>query len=211
MEPEEKHRMSPRPYRLGERESTIHQTRERIVDAARALLTTNEGITSFSIEAVARQADVARMTVYYQFGSKTGLLEVLCDTLAANGGITQLANVFRLADPREMLAKYIRLFSQFWDTDRLLSRRLRGLAALDPEFEQVVRARDERRRRGTEVLVQRLAERTGRPALNETYQNVELLYTLTSFETFDTLAGPTHTCAEVAPLVLRLVSLALDL
>jgi hypothetical protein len=43
------------------------------------------------------------------------------------------------------------------------------------------------------------------------HQNIDLLYTLPSFETFDTLAGPTRTCAEVAPLVQRLVSLALDL
>src|SRR5215216_5933273 len=126
--------MSPRPYRLGERESTIQQTRDRIVEAARALLTTSDGFTSFSIEAVARQANVARMTVYYQFGSKIGLLEAICDTLAANGGMAQLANLFRQADPHTALAEYIQIFSQFWDSDRLLARRLRGLASLDHEF-----------------------------------------------------------------------------
>ncbi|HEU5098788.1 MAG TPA: helix-turn-helix domain-containing protein [Roseiflexaceae bacterium] len=203
--------MSPRRYRLGERESTIQQTRDRIIGAARALLTTSDGFTSFSIEAVARQANVARMTVYYQFGSKVGLLEAICDTMAVNGGITQLGDVFRLTDPHELLARYVQMFSQFWDSDRLLSRRLRGLAALDPEFELVIRARDERRRRGAEVLVQRLAERTGRPAPNEKDQNVDLLFTLTSFDTFDTLAGSARACADVAPLVQRLVKLALDL
>ena len=203
--------MSPRPYRLGERESTIQQTRDRILEAARALLTTSDGFTSFSIEAVARQANVARMTVYYQYGSKVGLLEAICDTLAANGGITQLANVFRMAEPRAMLAAYIRMFSQFWDSDRLLARRLRGLAALDPEFEQVIRARDERRRRGTEVLAQRLADSTGQPTPDAMHQTIDLLFTLTSFETFDTLAGPARSCAEVAPLVQRLTERALNL
>jgi AcrR family transcriptional regulator len=203
--------MSPRPYHLGEREATIQQTRDRIIDAARALLTTSDGITSFSIEAVARQADVARMTVYYQFGSKVGLLEAICDTLAANGGITQLANVFRLDDPQEMLAEYIRLFSQFWDSERLLSRRLRGLAALDPEFERVIRARDERRRKGAEILVQRLAAHGERAASQALQQRIDLLFTLTSFETFDTLAGPARSCADVAPLVQHLVGVALYL
>lgn len=202
--------MSPRPYRLGERESTIQHTRDRIVEVARALLTTSEGFTSFTIEAVARQANVARMTVYYQFGSKIGLLEAICDTLAANGGITQLANVFQQADPHAALAEYIRVFSQFWDSERLLSRRLRGLAALDPEFELVAGARDQRRRKSAHVLVQRLADRTGRPAPAMIDQATELLFTLTSFETFDSLAGPTRTCADVAPLVQRLVRLALD-
>jgi AcrR family transcriptional regulator len=203
--------MSPRPYRLGEREVTIQQTRERIIEAARTVLTTSDNFTGFSLEAVARQANVARMTVYYQFRSKVGLLEALCDTLAQNGGITQLGNAFRLADPHAMLAEYVRLFSQFWDAERLLSRRLRGLAALDPEFELVIRARDERRRKGASVLVQRLADQTGRPAPDATQQLVDLLFTLTSFETFDTLAGPARTCADVAPLVQRLVAVALEL
>src|SRR5437867_289858 len=113
--------MSPRPYRLGERESTIQQTRDRIVEAARTLLTTSDGFTGFSIEAVARQANVARMTVYYQFGSKIGLLEAIFDSLAASGGIAQLASVFQLADPHEALAEYIRIFSQFWDSERLIA------------------------------------------------------------------------------------------
>ena len=203
--------MSPRPYRLGERESTIQQTRDRIVDAARALLTTNEGITSFSIEAVARHADVARMTVYYQFGSKVGLLEAICDTLAANGGITQLEKVFQLVDPQKMLSEYIQLLSQFWDSDRLLARRLRGLAAIDPEFEQVISARDERRRKGAEILVRRLAAGTARSTPKPAPQLADLLFTLTSFQTFDTLAGPTRTCADVAPVVLRLTERALEM
>src|SRR5215210_817358 len=177
--------MSPRPYRLGERESTIQQTRDRIVEAARALLTTSDGFTGFSIEAVARQANVARMTVYYQFGSKIGLLEAIGDSLAANGGITRIANVFQLADPHQALAECIQIFSQFWDSDRLITRRLRGLAALDHEFDLVVNGRDQRRRKALSILVQRLAEQEGRPAPDAIEQAIELLFTLTSFETFD--------------------------
>jgi hypothetical protein len=139
------------------------------------------------------------------------LLEAICDTLAANGGMAQLAGAFQQADPQAVLAEYIRIFSQFWDSERLLSRRLRGLALIDPEFEQVVRARDQRRRKGARVLVQRLASGTGRPAPDAVEQASELVYTLTSFETFDSLAGSAHTCAEVAPLVQRLTRLALDM
>src|SRR3989442_833442 len=135
--------MSPRPYHLGERQSVIEQTRARIIEAARSLLMTSSGLAGFTIEAVARQADVARMTVYYQFGSKIGLLEALCDSLAANGGMEQLSSAFQQADPLDALAEYIGIFSRFWDSDRLVTRRLRGLAALDREFEQVVRSRDE--------------------------------------------------------------------
>src|SRR5713226_4068485 len=74
--------MSPRPYGLGQRQATTEQTRARIINAARELLAESSGFSGFSIDAVARQADVARMTVYHQFGSKIGLLEALCDSLA---------------------------------------------------------------------------------------------------------------------------------
>ncbi|MGH9200557.1 MAG: TetR family transcriptional regulator, partial [Vicinamibacterales bacterium] len=61
--------MSPRPYRLGQRATAVAETRSRIVAACRELLMSTDIQTRFSIDAVARQAGVARMTVYYQFGS----------------------------------------------------------------------------------------------------------------------------------------------
>src|ERR1700732_2517273 len=99
--------MSPRPYQLGQRQAASDQTRARILAAARALLMAPDGYSRFSIETVARQADVARMTVYHQFGSKLGLLEGLCDSLAASGGMEQLATAFRLADPLLALREYL--------------------------------------------------------------------------------------------------------
>src|SRR5512135_1481496 len=110
--------MSPRPYRLGQRQAATEQTRARILAAARELLLGSDAFSGFSIDAVARQADVARMTVYHQFGSKIGLLEALSDSLAAQGGMEQLAAAFRRPEPLEALAQYIRVFSRFWDSDR---------------------------------------------------------------------------------------------
>src|SRR6266568_379460 len=196
--------MSPRPYKLGQRQASTDQTRARILSAARELLMTSQGLSGFSIEAVARQADVARMTIYHQFGSKIGLLEALFDSLATSGGMKQLASAFRRPDPLEALDDYIGVFSRFWQSDRLVTRRLRGLAALDPDFEQVIRARDERRRQGLRVIVGRLVEKYGRPAPEALDEAVNVLYTLISFECFDTLAGPTRNIEEVAPVVRRL-------
>jgi len=196
--------MSPRPYRLGQRQLLTEQTRERILTAARELLTTSEGFSGFSMEAVASHALVTRMTVYHQFGSKIGLLEALCDSLALVGGMDQLANTFRQPDPLDGLMEYITVFSRFWNADRLVLRRLRGLAALDPDFEQVLGARDERRRQGLGVLVRRLAGGYGRPASEAVDETVDVLYTLLSFECFDTLAGPTRSLDEVAPVMQRL-------
>ena len=199
--------MSPRPYRLGQRQAATELTRARILNAARALLMSSDGYSHFSIDAIARQADVARMTVYHQFGSKIGLLEGLCDSLAPSGGMEQLAAAFRQAEPLDSLKEYLLVFSHFWDVDRLVMRRLRALAALDPDFEHVIRTRDEWRRRGVRTIAERLVLSPGE-ALDKT---VDILLTLSSFETFDTLAGPTRSMEEVAPLVYRLAHAALKL
>ena len=203
--------MSPRPYRLGQRQATTDQTRARILNAARELLMKSDGFSGFSIDAVARQADVARMTVYHQFGSKIGLLEALSDALAAQGGMEQLASAFRQPDPLDALDTYIAVFSRFWDADRLVTRRLRALAALDPDFEHVIQARNERRRQGLRVLVGRIAQQSGRLPPERVDEVVDILYTLLSFESFDTLAGPTRSLEEVAPIIQRLARAALRL
>src|SRR5436305_8792958 len=173
--------MRPRPYRLGQRQAATEQTRTRILTATRELLMASDGFSGFSIDAVARQADVARMTVYHQFGSKIGLLEALSDSLAAHGGMEQLANAFRRPNPLDALTEYITIFSRFWEADRLVTRRLRALAALDADFEQVIRARDERRRQGLRVLVQRLAQKHGHPAPEAIDEPINSRHTQISF------------------------------
>lgn len=206
--------MSPRPYQLGQRKAASDQTRARILDATRALLMAPDGYSRFSIETVARQADVARMTVYHQFGSKTGLLEALCDSLASSGGMEQLASAFQQPEPLAAFNRYIEVFGHFWEVDRLVMRRLRALAALDPDFEQVIRTRDEWRRKGVRALLQKMGEKqvVSSGQAGKTFDEVvDVLFTLTSFETFDTLAGTTHTLEEVVPVIQRLVGAAIGL
>ena len=187
--------MSPRPYRLGQRQVAADETRVRILAGARDQLAED---TSFSIDAVARRADVARMTVYYQFSSKRGLLEALFDALAARGGMQQLPSAFQKTDPAAALNRFIDVFARFWSSDRIVLRRLRAMAALDRELEQVLRDRNEGRRNGLRVIVSRLPARAGHIA-----ETVDLLFALTSFENFDLLAGPDRTPEAVAPLIKR--------
>jgi AcrR family transcriptional regulator len=203
--------MSPRPYRLGRRKAASEQTRERILAAARELLASPGGLSGFTIDAVAKQAGVARMTVYYQFGSKSGLLEALCDALAIRGGIQQMSNVYREPNPLAALDQFIAVFGGFWESDRLVIRRLSSLGALDPELERVLQGRAERRRQHASALVGRLTETFGRPAAASFHEAVAILQTLTSFETFDSLAGPARGPLAVVPVVQRLARAALGL
>ena len=144
--------MSPRPYRLGQRQAAIDETRARVIGAARELLVCDKP-GRFSIEAVAQRADVARATVYYQFRSKLGLLEALFDSVAAAGGMAGLADAFGRSEPLAALDEYIAVFGRFWGSDRRLHRRLHGLAAVDPDLGAALQARAEWRRRGAATLV----------------------------------------------------------
>ncbi len=200
--------MSPRPYRLGQRQVAVDQTRARILAAASALLADPAGVAAFTIDAMARQAGVSRMTVYYQYGSKRGLLEALFDFLAAQGGMDQLASAFRRPDPLEALAEFIATFCRFWASNRLILRRLQALAVLDPEIEQASRARQERSREGLRVLIGRLAERQ---PLERPDELIDVLHTLTSFQTFDALADQGRGLEQVIALLDRLARAILDL
>ena len=201
--------MSPRPYNLGKRRDPIDQGRQQILTAARRLLAGTPSYTGFTLDAVARQADVARATVYYQFGSKAGLLEAVCDSLAESGQMSGLAGAFTEPDPIEALRRFTGCFGRFWAADRAAMRRLRALAALDPDVGAVIAARDQRRREGLTVLAGRLA---GASVLaTGTSHAIPVLFMLTSFETFDTLAGPDQELTAVVPDVLRLAEAALRL
>lgn len=192
-----KSEMSPRPYRLGQRQVAADANRVRMLAAARDQL---EKETSFSIDAVARRADLARMTVYHQFGSRRGLLEALFDELAARGGMRQLPSAFQQPDAMAALDRAIDIFARFWSSDRLVLRRLRAMAALDPELDQALTQRNEWRRHGLRVILGRL-DAARKDAGRSSEDTVDLLFALTSFESFDVLAGPSRTPKAVAPLV----------
>ena len=201
--------MSPRPYQLGKRQDQIHESRRRIIDAARSLLAEAGSYRAFTVDAVAKKADVSKATIYYQFESKTGLLEAVCDALAETGGMSDLAAAFTDPDPIAALRTFVETFGRFWDADRSAMRRLRALAALDPEVGAVISARDDRRRTGLGVLAGRLAEDCAATRPIDPEDLTRVLYVLTSFETFDALASPDAALASVAADVVNLAEAVL--
>jgi AcrR family transcriptional regulator len=196
--------MSPRPYRLSRRQEAVDATRARILRAARTLLLSPGSPSAFSIDHVARGAHVTRATVYHQFGSRRGLFEAVFDDLAAHGGVYELRHVFQERDPDRALERFVATFGHFWSASRLAHRRLEARGAWDPGLERALAARQERRRVALRLLVGRIHERHGRPPLGALEETIDVLFTLTSFHTFDALAGPSKSPAEVAPVVLRL-------
>lgn len=189
---------------MGQRAVAMDETRARILTAARALILGENAIAGFSMEAVAKQAGVTRVTVYNRFGSKRGLLEELFDEVGARGDLAQrLPPVFAQPDAREALRAYIEVFCEFWEGERALNRRLRGFAALDEEFALAIAARYQRRHRAIETLMRRLNDSAAE-------ERVQTVLALTGFEFYDALAG-SRGAPEVASLVFQLVLAALAL
>lgn len=199
--------MSPRPYRAGERRQAATQaTRARIVAAARELLD-DSSAAAFSIDAVAERADVARMTVYYQFKSKGKLLEALFDDFGARANMRDLAKAFREPDPARSVALLVEQFCQLWKTQGALLRRLTAMAALDPEVDRALQERGSWRREALREIVGRASRGRGRDVADV----VDLLHVLTSFETYDMLVAGGRSHKNVVTMLQRAAAAMLTL
>jgi AcrR family transcriptional regulator len=96
---------------------------------------------------------VSRLTIYYQFSSRAGLLEALYDHLAGRGNMRRMSEIFTESDPAIALEKMVRIFVGFCASDPAVMRHLRAMAALDPEIAKGIGARDARRPRiASEIL-----------------------------------------------------------
>lgn len=194
--------MSPRSYRMERRREATDETRQRILAAARDLLADRESAATFSVDAVARKAGVARMTVYYQFHSLRGLIESVCDSMAWAGGLLRLPEAFRRSDPLEALDRFIATFMRFWATNRDV---LRGtMMVLDPDIVAVLEERSGWRRKGLRVLLERLAKQSGQPTPKEFDEVLDQLYMLTGFHAYDSLATRKRGTEQVARMMQRL-------
>lgn len=202
--------MSPRAYRAERRQAMVEETRRRILSAARELLAGEEERAEFSIDSLAKRAGVARMTVYYQFGSKRGLLEAIFDSLAAGGLIRDLPAAYSRPDPVDSLNAVIRAFTRFWASERTAIRRIRSLATLDPEVEASLTERDERRRGGLGLIVEQLSEQKRRSDAAPLDETADILHALTSFETYDALARRGRSTRDVERIIRRLVAATLS-
>lgn len=189
---------------MGQRQAAADKTRTRILAAARKLLLAQD-FSGFTMEAVARTADVSRLTVYYQFDSRAGLLEALYNYIARRGEMERLPEVFRQGnDPLRTLNDFMKVFAEFWASDRNVIRRLHALAAIDAEIAQGLHARNERRRNGLRVIIERYCR--SYPSLTALQEPVAIdtLHMLTSFETFDALAGGGRPFEEVVEIIRKM-------
>jgi AcrR family transcriptional regulator len=181
--------------------------RERILATASSLLGEERAGSTFSTDAVAARAGVARAIMQQSFGDDAGLLEALWDALLSRC-LVKLPQALQQPDPRAALAELIAIYGAFWDEQRAVVRRIRAHAVLDAVLGSALRTRERDRREGMLRLSRRLAEAV--PGAQPPPELADLLCMLTSFETFDGVAGPERRIAAIIPAVQSLAQSVLD-
>jgi AcrR family transcriptional regulator len=198
-----------RRYSLGKRLERSDEKREKILAALKTQLEA-KGFSSLTLDGLARESGVTRQTIYNLFTNKTGLLEALFDQIALDGGMERMRNVMQAANPESMLTSFVEIFSTFWRKDRLLIRRIHGIAAIDPEFGAAVEARSRRRRGAAMRVVEMLDQGSEGKGRADREQRISTLHALTSFEFFDALADSSGSVDEAARLLPGIVERAIS-
>jgi len=201
--------MSSRAYSMEKRGAAAAETRRRILEAARRVLA--EALDpGLGMDAIARRAGVSRLTVYYHFHSRPGLLEALYDYLAIRGNMHRATEALRERDPSTVVAGLVRALVDFWASDPGVIRRLHAMAALDAEIATGLQAREARRRRMAREILQRMAAVRKRKLGPGGHRlAADVLCALASFETYDALARARHGREEIIEMITRLVRYAL--
>jgi AcrR family transcriptional regulator len=179
--------VAPRRYEQRLRAEASDATRRRILDALEQRLR-EAPTTPVSVDEIARRAGVARTTVYLVFGSRAGLFDALATDLWDRAGLSRLTEAVAHPDAREHLRGGMRAGVEIFVALRDVAVALFSMSALDPESVggAIVRL-EERRWGGMEYLAGRLAEQDQLRADVTADEAADVLWMLTSFDSFDLL------------------------
>src|SRR5262249_19285660 len=103
--------------------------------------------------------------------------------MAERGGLHRIREAMTSPDPRAAPQQIVVIFCDFWSIHRGALWRLHAASATDPEFEESLRARNQRRRHLLSVLVDRMIEGgVKRPEV--AIELIDVLFALTSVAFF---------------------------
>jgi AcrR family transcriptional regulator len=199
---------SKRPYHLGLRQKSIDRNRAQILRAARAVFS-KAGFHGAGLEEVALRAGVSRKTVYYQFGSKMGLLEALVSELETSVAQPGRIQIIIQQSGRRAVLDYFAEVGKFWGRNHEIMRVLHGVAATDADARKVLDRHDLARRKRLTTFVERLARRDELRQNWTSSRAVDLLWLLSSFASFDQLVERSRISVETAARTLAEASLVL--
>jgi AcrR family transcriptional regulator len=188
-----------RKYEQRLRAEAAQQTRRRILDAVYERLRSTPA-EPVSVDRVARMAGVSRSTVYLIFGSRTGLFDALGAELLHSGGFESMLRQATHPDARKGLRDGIRGVIEMYAAHRDVLRALHSMAQLDADaVGGAIQRMEKGRASGMAYHAQRLAEQAVlRPDVTVN-DAADVLWVLTSFDSFDLLyAGRARSRTRVA-------------
>lgn len=179
--------MATRKYEQRLRAKAAEETRGRILDAVYQRLREAPS-EPVSVDRVARMAGVSRSTVYLIFGSRAGLFDALGADLLQRGGFERIMRAVAHPDAREGLRGAIRGAVLMYAANRDVLRVLHSMALLNADaVGGAVQRMEEGRAGGMAHHARRLAEQgILRPDITVD-EAADLLWVLTSFDSFDLL------------------------
>jgi AcrR family transcriptional regulator len=199
-----------RRYEQRRRAEAAEETRRRIIDAVAERLT-KAPAEPVAVEQIAEMAGVARSTVYAIFGSRAGLFDAVGLDAAERAGYAKLLAAVRHPDAREHLRGGMRASVEMYAGYRDVRRALFSMAQLDENaVGGSVRRIEEERAAGMARLARRLREQGYLRGDVSVTKAENILWVITSFESFDLLYTDTGLSANaVADLLIDTAERAL--
>jgi AcrR family transcriptional regulator len=178
--------MDKRPYVQTERARGADDKRRHILRSARQLLVSRP-LPEVTLDAVAKEAGAARSTVYLAFGNRSGLFEAVAQQMLEDIGFDRLVAAVADPDPLQALRGGLAEAARLYAADRQVARALWSWGELEPDAAGAIRVLEHGRWEGMLHLARRLCDAGHlRPDL-PVKEAAEVLWVLTSFDTFDQL------------------------
>ena len=184
-----------RRYDSAGRRRQAEATRARVVAAATRVFL-EHGYAGATIPAIAAEADVALQTVYRAAPGKAGLLAVAV-TAAVAGGSSRAAlpveerpairAIIEEPDPSKQLHLYAHTQPGIWERVGPLQRVLEAAARSEPDLRKLQQEQDSERHAGLTRFGRLLEEHGALRADLTPERAADIIMTLASFATYDTL------------------------
>ncbi len=179
--------MTTRKYEQRMRAEVAAQTRRRVLDAVYERLRVAP-VEPVSVDRVAQQAGVSRSTIYLIFGSRAGLFDALGADLLDRGGFHRVMEAVERPDAVDGLRDGIAAIVQMYAAHRDVLRVLHSMSSLDPDtVGGSIQRMETGRASGMTYLAHRLADQHSLRSDVTVDEAANLLWVVTSFDSFDLL------------------------
>jgi AcrR family transcriptional regulator len=172
-----------RSYRQTVRAETAAETRRRIIEVTRDLLS-RAPLENVSLPTIATEAEVARSTVYTIFGSREGLMIAVAEDLLDRGGFARIGQALRGPDVVRAFEISIDVAMELYSSEYPVGSALLSLAAVDRDASSAAARLNYGRREGMRKLAERMRDQGVLRPDTTVEEAADVLWLITSFETF---------------------------